>query len=128
MSLGLKSVLQIVLILGGLGIGIYALFFLRLDKVTVVELELSDALKQEFQGQDEALVFEIITLLPKNAIPAILDPKFASVEEVSLLLRDDAQVIGVSIGGDSRAYPISTLSHHEIVNDVVGGKAIAVTW
>ena len=130
MSLGLKSILQIGLIIGGLGIGMYALFYLRLDKVTVVEIELSDAAQQEHQGQSEPLVFEMVTLLPKDAIPAILDPRFASVssEEVLLLLPDDAKVIGVSIDGESRAYPINALSSHEIVNDVVGGKPIAVTW
>ena len=38
------------------------------------------------------------------------------------------RVIGVSINGESRAYPLNLLSRHEIVNDTVGGKAIAVTW
>ena len=40
----------------------------------------------------------------------------------------DEQVLGLSIDGDSRAYPIKMLSRHEIVNDVVGGKPVAVTW
>jgi len=37
-------------------------------------------------------------------------------------------VIGLSINGDHRAYPINILSTHEIVNDVVGGQLVAVTW
>ena len=37
-------------------------------------------------------------------------------------------VIGVSIDGDTRAYPINVLSRHEIVNDVVGGTPLAVTY
>ena len=32
------------------------------------------------------------------------------------------------IGGRSRAYPVRLLSLHEIVNDRVGDRAIAVTW
>ena len=36
--------------------------------------------------------------------------------------------VGVEYGGDSRAYPVPTLSRHEIVNDKVGGIPIAVTW
>jgi hypothetical protein len=41
---------------------------------------------------------------------------------------DFEHVIGVYINGDARAYPIRMLSRHEIVNDVVGGEYIAVTW
>ncbi len=37
-------------------------------------------------------------------------------------------VIGVEINGDARAYPIRLLSLHEIVNDVIGEKPVAVTW
>ena len=41
---------------------------------------------------------------------------------------DDEKVLGVSINGESRTYSIPMLSRHEIVNDVVGGVPIAVTW
>jgi hypothetical protein len=37
-------------------------------------------------------------------------------------------ILGVEIEGDARAYSVPLLSRHEIVNDVVGGKPIAVTW
>lgn len=37
-------------------------------------------------------------------------------------------VLGVSINGDHRAYPLNMLSRHEIVNDTVGGVPVAVTW
>ena len=70
----------------------------------------------------------IVTLLPKDAIPAILEPKFTSPQFAEDQMTDTEQVIGVSINGDARAYPINILSRHEIVNDVVGGKSIAVTW
>ena len=77
---------------------------------------------------------KIVTLLPKDAIPAILDPKFLSVEEADEKLMDrmgspdDALVLGLSINGDNRAYYIPTLSSVEIVNDTVGGQPLAVTW
>ncbi len=38
------------------------------------------------------------------------------------------QVIGVDIGGDARAYPISTLSWHEVVNDRFGDEMLAVIY
>lgn len=37
-------------------------------------------------------------------------------------------IIGLSIAGDARAYPIRTLSRHEVVNDLVGGKNVAVVY
>ena len=71
---------------------------------------------------------KIITLLPKDGIPAIFDPRFVSAAEGAEQLRDDDLVIGVSINGDHRAYGVAFLSGREIVNDTVGGRPIAVTW
>jgi hypothetical protein len=70
---------------------------------------------------------EIVTVLPKDAIPAILSPSFEEGDKASWVGSGDA-VIGIEIEGDSRAYPVATLSRHEIVNDRVGGMPIAVTW
>ena len=71
---------------------------------------------------------EIVTLLGYDAIRAILEPEFVDAEQADEWLEDDALVIGVSINGDSRAYTVPMLSVHEIVNDVVGGEPVAVTW
>jgi hypothetical protein len=70
---------------------------------------------------------DIVTVLPKDAIPAIMSPSFEEAGKVSWL-RGDSPVVGVSIGGESRAYPIPILSRHEIVNDKFGGIPFAVTW
>lgn len=72
--------------------------------------------------------FEIVTLLDFDAIKAIDEPEFLSADEVGDTYRPDEKVIGVSIGGDNRAYSVPMLSRHEIVNDTVGGVKIAVTW
>jgi hypothetical protein len=72
--------------------------------------------------------FDLVTLLGFDAIPAILDPEFVTVVEANEQMDDDEQVLGVSINGESRAYSVPMLSRHEIVNDVVGGVPIAVTW
>jgi Protein of unknown function (DUF3179) len=39
-------------------------------------------------------------------------------------------VIGVTVGKESRAYPVNMLTgpKREILNDTLGGKAIAATW
>ena len=72
--------------------------------------------------------FEIVTLLPPDAIPAINNPRFITAEEADAQLRLTDLVIGVSIDGEHRAYGAAFLSGHEIVNDTLGGRAIAVTW
>ena len=78
-------------------------------------------------GDDERDL-KIVTLLPFDAIPAILEPEFVSAEEADAELDPQSLVMGLSIDGDHRAYSIPTLSSHEIVNDTVGGKPVAVTW
>ena len=72
-------------------------------------------------------VDEIVTVLPKDAIPAILSPSFEEARKATWL-QGKQYVVGVETGGNSRAYPVPTLSRHEIVNDKVGGEPIAVTW
>ena len=64
---------------------------------------------------------------PKDGIPAINKPKFISIEEAGAL-SDRDPVIGIEINGDARAYPLGVLMRHEIANDVIGGKAVTVTY
>ncbi len=70
----------------------------------------------------------IYTLLPKDGIRSIDDPSFVTAAEAGLDMADQEFVIGLIIDGDTRAYPINVLSRHEIVNDVVGGTPVAVTY
>jgi hypothetical protein len=72
---------------------------------------------------------EIVTLLPKDAIPAIRAPAPLLVPAAAAhAVRDNDQVLGVTIGAESRAYPVAFLSWHEIINDTIGGVPIAATW
>ncbi len=74
------------------------------------------------------VTLDIITLLPKDAIPAIFDPEFVTANEADAFLSEHDDVIGVVIDGDARAYGTAFLSSREVVNDTVGGRAITVTW
>lgn len=65
---------------------------------------------------------------PKDGIPAIDDPRFVSVEEADDWLDGREPVILVEHSGDARAYPYQILIYHEIVNDEVGGRPLAVTY
>ncbi len=64
----------------------------------------------------------------RDTIPAIDNPQFLTAEEAQNEYTPQELVIGVEINGDARAYSIPVLSRHEIVNDVVGGEPIAITW
>ena len=71
---------------------------------------------------------DLLTLWPPDAIPAIDDPQFHDMLGAELEYRPDEMVLGLELNGDARAYPIGVLVHHEVVNDVVGGQPIAVTY
>jgi hypothetical protein len=43
-------------------------------------------------------------------------------------LLDDELVIGVSVEGEAKAYPITVLRFREMVNDELGKLPILVTW
>lgn len=64
---------------------------------------------------------------PRDGIPSIDNPKFADANDVDFIKETDL-VIGLDVNGDTRAYPLSILVWHEIVNDVVGGMPVAVTY
>ena len=72
--------------------------------------------------------YEIISVIRRDSIPAILHPTFVDAGEASIQMFDDELVIGLTVNGESHAYSVPFLTGHEIVNDVVGGTPVAVTW
>ena len=78
--------------------------------------------------EEEESEYEIHNIIARDRIPAILDPEFLDASAAMEAYNEHEQVLGLSINGDHRAYPLPFLSQHEIVNDVVGGEAVAVTW
>jgi len=64
---------------------------------------------------------------PKDGIPSINQPQFISAENTDYLKPSDS-VIGITINGQSRAYPLRILVWHEIVNDTIDDQHIAITY
>ena len=64
---------------------------------------------------------------PKDGIPSIDNPVFATVSD-SQFMSDSDTVIGLDINGQAKAYPLFILVWHEIVNDNVGGLPVSVTY
>ena len=83
---------------------------------------------QAGNGGDSVVSLDIITVLGKDGIPSIDSPRFVGPGEADQQMQSFKRVLGVSINGDHRAYPLNMLSRHEIVNDTVGGVPVAVTW
>ena len=122
-----KSGFIVALILGALVIFVVFLPTLRqwwlktrADEVTITY--------PSAQGGSGTRDLKIVSVLGRDGIPAILKPDMVSAEFAAFQMVPNERVLGLSIKGDHRAYPLNMLSRHEIVNDVVGGKPVAVTW
>jgi hypothetical protein len=63
---------------------------------------------------------------PRDGIPAIDRPRFVGPDRSGLAAGD--RVLGLSLGGVARAYPVRILNWHEIVNDRIAARAVAVTY
>jgi len=63
----------------------------------------------------------------KDGIPAIDQPVFISARDADVLQPDD-RILGIEINGVARAYPISILNWHEIVNDSIDDTAYTITY
>jgi hypothetical protein len=55
---------------------------------------------------------------------------FIRADDVVDRVRPAELVLGIVIAGEARAYPIHMLvgPEREIINDTLGGRAIAATW
>jgi hypothetical protein len=68
---------------------------------------------------------EVRSVLPKDAIPSIDDPAFGPAYDGD---PGDEVVVLEPDSGPAKAYPIRILNYHEIVNDRLGDRPVAVTW
>lgn len=63
----------------------------------------------------------------KDGIPALTNPRHVVATQATYLT-DDELVFGVTLNGDSRAYPHRIMDWHEMANDVVGGVPVALAY
>lgn len=66
--------------------------------------------------------------VPRDGIRSIDDPTFKSIEQTDEWLTGTEPVIALVIDGEARAYPLSILTQHEIVNDTLNGVPVVVTF
>jgi hypothetical protein len=65
---------------------------------------------------------------PRDGIPSIDQPHFVDAAEADAWLEGNEPVIALIRGSDARAYPLQILIWHEIVNDVVNGEPLLITF
>jgi hypothetical protein len=65
--------------------------------------------------------------VPLEGIPALDQPAHVPAAEARYLA-DSERVFGVSVGGEQRAYPLRILDWHEMLNDVVGGRPVTLSY
>ena len=63
----------------------------------------------------------------KDGIPSLDNPELIAASEAEYM-RDDDLVFGVSINGDTRAYPLRIMGWHEMFNEVIGGVPVALAY
>jgi hypothetical protein len=63
----------------------------------------------------------------KDGIPALTNPRHVPAADATWLT-DDELVFGVTLNGESRAYPHRILDWHEMANDIVGGVRVALAY
>ena len=86
------------------------------------------------QVQRPSITFDRDDYDPQIAInrgfEPIIEPPFVSAEEAKQRLQPNELVLGVTVNGEARAYPINMLTgpSREIFNDKLGDKYIAATW
>ena len=64
----------------------------------------------------------------KDGIPALDQPAFTKIAAADSSITDDVDGILVTVGKTSRFYPYNIIVWHEVVNDVIEGKHLVVTF
>jgi len=64
---------------------------------------------------------------PRGCIPALDQPAVTDADAGSWY-PDDALVFGIVIGQQARAYPKNIMEVHEMVNDTLGGRTLAIPY
>lgn len=64
----------------------------------------------------------------KDGVPAVDRPIFQDIDQAQVWLADVEPFLALNVDNDARAYPLQLLVWHEIVNDVIAGRPVVVTY
>lgn len=91
-----------------------------------------------YGGKDSTQHFDISNLtlqedqfhygIGREAFPALLSPEFISLNIADTIWADSTRFLVGSLNGETKAYSVPDLTHHEIVNDSLGGMPIMAAY
>ncbi len=89
-------------------------------------------------GEDDSQHFDITDArldldglyngLGREWFNALIEPEYETVAVADETYRDVARVLAVTVGGETRLYPLATLMEYEVVNDVIGDVPIFAAY
>lgn len=82
--------------------------------------------KEEFIQRAQKADPPIIPDVPRNAIPPLYFPEYVDISEAQV--DGDEFILGFEANGDARAYPLKIMNFHEIVNEVIGGEKVLISY
>lgn len=93
--------------------------------VTFPEIERLEKAAPEPRAPQDRSEF---TLMREEGFPLNVEPEIVPAGEAPI--GDDDIVMGIVINGEARAYPVNYMNgpYNEVVNDELGGEAIAPSW
>ena len=63
-----------------------------------------------------------------GSIPSLYRPRYDLVQDANLSLSDDEIVFVAMLPGGARIYPQRIMVWHQVINEIVDGKAYAITY
>jgi len=63
----------------------------------------------------------------RDRFPSVVDPGTVSAREAPWL-EDADEVVGVVVKGQARAYAVTMMAYHHVVNDVIAGIPVLITY
>lgn len=81
--------------------------------------------KHLFLDEEERWIVDIFPKDPPQ-IPTLYLAEFTESETAYLC--NESMVVGIYLGGVAKAYPVMILDRHEVVNDIIGGQPVVVSF
>lgn len=122
-----KTRFMISLLLPGLVYAFYKDHFQgeAVESAPVVSAQVNPASVEQEKNMNEPKSDQFLDC--RGMFEALTDPEIINGAKLTELA-DDEEVLGLSVGGVHRAYPARFIAWHHIVNDVINGQAVAVSY
>ncbi len=119
-------------IIGNRSLQVILLLVLSLSIMACNSVNSSETANNDQQNPHEAEQWlippdQIYVGAGKDQIRSIDNPTFSSISEIDFLEENDL-VLGMKVGNEIKAYPHNVMNYHEVANDMIGDRPVAVTF